>query len=37
MARMIALRLPLSNAQARLDLGWRPVYPTIRLGLPQAI
>src|SRR5207342_79041 len=36
MARMIALRLPLSNAQARLDLGWRPVYPTIRQGLSQA-
>jgi nucleoside-diphosphate-sugar epimerase len=37
MARMIALRLPLSNAQARLDLGWRPMYPTIREGLAQAI
>jgi nucleoside-diphosphate-sugar epimerase len=36
MARMIALRLPLSNARARLELGWRPLYPTIRQGLPQA-
>ena len=33
MARMIALRLPLSNSRARLELGWRPEYPTIRQGL----
>ena len=36
MARIIALRLPLSNARARRDLGWQPVYPTIRQGLRQA-
>ena len=35
MARMIALRLPLSNAKARLELGWQPRYPTIRQGLRQ--
>ena len=32
---MIALRLPLSNAKARAELGWRPSFPTIREGLPQ--
>jgi nucleoside-diphosphate-sugar epimerase len=37
MARMIALRLPLSNEQARADLGWRPAYPTIREGLAQTL
>ena len=36
MARMIALRLPLSNAKARAELGWHPLFPTIRQGLPQA-
>lgn len=35
-ARMLALRLPLSNAKARAELGWRPSYPTIHEGLPQA-
>lgn len=33
MARMIAIQLPLSNARARAELGWRPRYPTIREGL----
>ena len=36
MARMISLRLPLSNARARAELGWRPSFPTIHDGLPQA-
>ena len=35
MARMIALRLPLSNARARAELGWRPSFPTIHEGLPH--
>jgi nucleoside-diphosphate-sugar epimerase len=35
MVRMISLRLPLSNAQARRDLGWQPLYPSIRQGLRQ--
>jgi nucleoside-diphosphate-sugar epimerase len=35
MARMIALRLPLSNAKARTELGWQPLFPTIRQGLRQ--
>jgi nucleoside-diphosphate-sugar epimerase len=37
MARMIALRLPLSNAKARADMGWRPAFPTIREGLRQTL
>ena len=35
LARMMAVRLPLSNGKARAELGWRPVYPTIRDGLVQ--
>lgn len=37
MARMIALRLPLSNANARADMGWLPAYPTIREGLRRTL
>jgi 2-alkyl-3-oxoalkanoate reductase len=33
MARMTSIRMPLSNAHARAELGWRPTYPTIRDGL----
>ena len=33
MARLISLRIPLSNAKAMAELGWRPAYPTIREGL----
>ena len=40
MARMTAIRLPLSNARAEAELGWRPMYPTLQDGLlrmfPQA-
>jgi nucleoside-diphosphate-sugar epimerase len=34
-ARMLSLRLPLSNQKAREDFNWRPSYPTIREGLRQ--
>ena len=37
LARMISLRLPLSNAKARTEMGWRPRYPTMREGLRQAV
>ena len=37
MARMIALRLPLSNEKARAELGWRPSFPTIHEGLAQTL
>jgi nucleoside-diphosphate-sugar epimerase len=33
MARIISMRLPLSNAEARAALGWRPRYSTMREGL----
>lgn len=32
-ARMVALRLPLSNQKARAELGWQPSFPSIREGL----
>jgi nucleoside-diphosphate-sugar epimerase len=37
MARMMAIRVPLSNDKARADLGWRPAYPTIRDGLSRTL
>ena len=37
LARMIALRLPLSNTKARAELGWRPSFPTIHEGLPPTM
>jgi nucleoside-diphosphate-sugar epimerase len=33
LARLTAMRVPLSNARAKAELGWRPKYPTIRDGL----
>jgi nucleoside-diphosphate-sugar epimerase len=33
MARLITVRLPLSNARAKAELGWRPQYSSIREGL----
>lgn len=35
MARMTSIRLPLSNAQAKAELGWLPKYSTMREGLAQ--
>ena len=37
MARRVTLRLPLSNAKACDELGWRLAYPTIREGLFQTL
>ena len=34
-ARMVALRLPLSNQKARAELGWQPSFPSIREGLSR--
>jgi nucleoside-diphosphate-sugar epimerase len=34
-ARMLSMRLPLSNAQARAELGWRPMFPTFGDGLSK--
>jgi nucleoside-diphosphate-sugar epimerase len=30
LARLTSMRVPLSNAKAKAELGWRPKYPTIR-------
>jgi nucleoside-diphosphate-sugar epimerase len=35
MARMTSIRMPLSNAATKAELGWRPKYPTMRDGLAQ--
>ena len=35
LARVTAIRLPLSNARAKADLGWKPKYPTIEQGIAQ--
>jgi nucleoside-diphosphate-sugar epimerase len=37
MARLLSVRLPLSNARARDELGWAPAYPTWREGLAQML
>jgi len=37
MARMTSVRMPLSNAKAKADLGWRPKYATMRDGLAQML
>jgi nucleoside-diphosphate-sugar epimerase len=37
LARLIELRMPLSNAKARADLGWSLLFPTIREGLQQTL
>jgi nucleoside-diphosphate-sugar epimerase len=36
-ARMTSLRMPLSNAHAKAELGWRPQYSTLREGLAQIL
>ena len=37
MARMTSIRMPLSNAKAKAELGWRPKYSTMREGLAQIL
>jgi nucleoside-diphosphate-sugar epimerase len=32
---MTAMRMPLSNARAKAELGWEPKYPTIQQGLAE--
>jgi nucleoside-diphosphate-sugar epimerase len=36
-ARLLTLRVPLSNAAARNELGWRPQYPSVVEGLSKAV
>ena len=33
MSRMTSLRMPLSNARAKAELGWRPRFPTMNDGM----
>jgi len=35
MARMTSVRMPLSNAKAKTELGWQPKYSTMRDGLAR--
>jgi nucleoside-diphosphate-sugar epimerase len=35
MARVTSMRMPLSNAKAKAELGWRPKYPTLGDGMAQ--
>lgn len=37
MARMTSMRMPLSNADAKAELGWRPKYATMRDGLADML
>jgi nucleoside-diphosphate-sugar epimerase len=37
MARLLAIRLPLSNAKGAAELSWHPRYPTIHEGLAQTL
>ena len=37
LARLLTLDVPLSNAAARGELGWRPMYPSYREGLRETI
>jgi len=37
LATVMSMRVPLSNQKARAELGWRPVFPTIAEGLPNAV
>jgi nucleoside-diphosphate-sugar epimerase len=34
-ARLTSIRMPLSNAKAKVDLGWAPKYPTMRDGMAE--
>ena len=35
LARVLSMRMPLSNAAAKAELGWPPKYPTLRDGLSE--
>ena len=37
LAQVLSVRLPLSNAKARAELGWRPMFPTIREGYSDIV
>lgn len=35
LARMTSIRMPLSNAKAKTELGWQPRYPTLHHGVAE--
>ena len=37
LARITSMRMPLSNARARAELGWQPKYPTMRDGVRRML
>jgi nucleoside-diphosphate-sugar epimerase len=37
LAGITSMRLGLSNAKARAELGWHPAYPTYREGLREVL
>jgi 2-alkyl-3-oxoalkanoate reductase len=37
MARMMSVRMPLSNAKAKAELAWQPKYSTMRDGLANSV
>jgi len=34
---MTSVRLSLSNAKAKSELGWQPAYPTVRDGMARML
>jgi nucleoside-diphosphate-sugar epimerase len=37
LARILAMRMPLSNTAAKRELGWQPLYPNMREGLAHML
>jgi nucleoside-diphosphate-sugar epimerase len=37
MSRLLTMRVPLSNAKAKEELGWRPMFPSFHEGLQQTL
>jgi nucleoside-diphosphate-sugar epimerase len=37
MSRMLTMRVPLSNAKAKKELGWEPMFPSYHEGLQQTL
>jgi hypothetical protein len=35
MAEVVAVRMPLSNAKAKRELGWKPVYGRVADGMRE--
>jgi len=37
MVRLVSMRMPLSNAKAKAELGWQPKYSTLHDGLAAVL